>query len=145
MAILIRGGTVHLRNPGEWNAEAAMKTIEEFGIRSFVGVAAMFVDMVNDDSFSDYNLTSLDTINEGGRRCPSPSKSDSRRRRGRDDEGYGLTETTAATHTSVGSTFGPKPGRSANPFESPTAKSSAPTARNSRPARTANCSSAARK
>ena len=45
---LIRGGTVHLRNPGEWNAEAAMKTIEEFGIRSFVGVAAMFVDMVND-------------------------------------------------------------------------------------------------
>ncbi|MCO8245670.1 AMP-binding protein [Haladaptatus sp. AB643] len=114
---LLRGGTVHLRNPGEWDAEEAMRTIEEFGITSFVGVSAMFVDMVNDESFGDHDLTSLDTVNEGGAKMPVAVQERFEEIAGVElSEGYGLTETTAATHTSVGTTFGPKPGTIGQPL-----------------------------
>ncbi len=114
---LLRGGTVHLRNPGEWNAEDAMEIIEEFEITSFVGVSAMFVDMVNDESFGEYDLSSLDTVNEGGAKMPVAVQKRFEDIAGVElAEGYGLTETTAATHTSVGSTFGPKSGTIGQPL-----------------------------
>lgn len=114
---LLRGGTIHLRNPAEWNAADAMETIEEHRITSFVGVTAMFVDLVNDDSFGEYDLTSLDTVNEGGAKMPVAVQQAFEETAGVEmSEGYGLTETTAATHTNVGSTFGPKPGTIGQPL-----------------------------
>ncbi|WP_433629551.1 class I adenylate-forming enzyme family protein [Halomicrococcus sp. NG-SE-24] len=114
---LIRGGTVHLRNPAEWDAEEAMRIIEEYEITGFVGVAAMFVDMVNDESFGEYDLSSLDTINEGGAKMPVAVQEAFERTAGVEmSEGYGLTETTAATHTGVGSTFGTKHGSIGQPL-----------------------------
>jgi long-chain acyl-CoA synthetase len=114
---LVRGGTVHLRNPADWDADAVMRTIAEREITSFIGVAAMFVDMVNADSFGDRDLSSLDTVNEGGAKMPVAVQQAFEETAGVEmTEGYGLTETTAATHTGVGSTFGAKHGSIGQPL-----------------------------
>jgi len=114
---LIRGGTAFVRNPAEWSAERCMSEIEENEITSFIGVATMFVDMVNDESFGDYDLSSLDTVNEGGAKMPVAVQERFEGETGvAMSEGYGLTETTAATHTGVGSTFGYKIGTIGQPL-----------------------------
>ncbi|GGL48392.1 class I adenylate-forming enzyme family protein [Halocalculus aciditolerans] len=114
---LLYGGEVHLRSPGEWDAAEAMATIEEYEITGFVGVATMFVDMVNHDSFGDHDLSSLDTVNEGGAKMPVAVQERFEGETGVEmSEGYGLTETTAATHTGVGSSFGAKPGTIGQPL-----------------------------
>lgn len=114
---LLYGGTVHLRSPGEWDAADAMADIESYEITSFVGVATMFVDMVNHEAFGEYDLSSLDTVNEGGAKMPVAVQERFEAETGVEmSEGYGLTETTAATHTGVGSSFGTKPGTIGQPL-----------------------------
>ncbi|MGB9986072.1 class I adenylate-forming enzyme family protein [Salarchaeum japonicum] len=120
---LIRGGTAFVRNPADWSAERCMREIEDNEITSFIGVATMFVDMVNDESFGEYDLSSLDTVNEGGAKMPVAVQERFEESTGvAMSEGYGLTETTAATHTGVGSSFGYKPGTIGQPLRMTDAK-----------------------
>ncbi|MFB1062644.1 hypothetical protein [Natrinema sp. H-ect4] len=44
--------------------------IEENEITSFNGVTAMYVDMINDESFGQYDLSSLDRSGRAVRKCP---------------------------------------------------------------------------
>ena len=114
---LVNGGRVYLRDPANWDPEDAMAAIEEREITSFTGVTAMYVDMINDESFGEYDLSSLESVGEGGakmsvtvqERFESVADVDMY-------EGYGLTETSGATHAGQGSTFGPRLGTVGQPF-----------------------------
>jgi long-chain acyl-CoA synthetase len=117
MQPLVRGGALYLRNPGDWSAETALSTIESEGITHFVGVTAMYVDMVGADSFEDHDLSSLVRVSEGGAKMSVAVQE-----RFEEvaevslTEGYGMTETTGATHSQRGSTFGPRHGTIGQPL-----------------------------
>ncbi|MFC7045971.1 class I adenylate-forming enzyme family protein [Halobacteriaceae archaeon GCM10025711] len=121
--VLARGGRIYVRSPANWDAEDAMATIEAEDVSGFIGVSAMFVDMVETDSFGDYDLASLDNVSEGGAKMPVAVQERFEAVAGVDlNEGYGLTETTGATHTNVGATFGPRIGTVGQPLRMVDAK-----------------------
>ncbi len=114
---LVRGGSLYLRNPTNWDADDAMATIEEHAISGFVGVTAMYVDMVNADTFGDHDLTSLETCAEGGAKMSVAIQERFEETAGVEmTEGYGLTETNGATHSGGNCTFGPKHGSVGQPI-----------------------------
>jgi long-chain acyl-CoA synthetase len=114
---LISGGAVFLRNPTNWDADAAMSLIEEEGITHYVGVTAMYVDMVESETFGDYDLTSLVSAGEGGAKMSVAVQQAFEAETGVDiSEGYGLTETNGATHAQTGSTYGLRHGTIGQPL-----------------------------
>jgi long-chain acyl-CoA synthetase len=117
MQPLVRGGALYLRNPTNWDAEAAMRTMAEEGITHFVGVTAMYVDMVNSESFGDHDLSSLVSASEGGAKMSVAVQERFEEVAGVEmSEGYGLTETNGATHAQRGSTFGLRHGTIGQPL-----------------------------
>lgn len=117
MQPLVRGGTLFLRNPANWDASDALTTIEEIGVTHFVGVNAMYVDMVNSDDFEGYDLTSLVSVSEGGAKMSVAVQREFEANAAVGiSEGYGLTETNGATHTQEGSTFGLRHGSIGQPL-----------------------------
>lgn len=117
MQPLVRGGALYLRNPTDWDAEVAMRTVEEEGITHFVGVTAMYVDMVNDESFGDHDLSSLVQASEGGAKMAVAVQREFEDVAGIEmTEGYGLTETNGATHSQQRSTFGTRHGTIGQPL-----------------------------
>jgi len=104
---LVRGGSLFLRSAAYWDPEDAMALIEEQGITHYVGVTAMYVDMVNHETFGEYDLSSLVSASEGGAKMSVAVQREFEEVSGVDiAEGYGLTETNGATHAQQGSTFG---------------------------------------
>ncbi|WP_440771567.1 class I adenylate-forming enzyme family protein [Natronorubrum sp. DTA28] len=113
---LLRGGSIFLRSAANWDADAAMALIEEAGITHYVGVTAMYVDMVNSDEFGDYDLTCLESAGEGGAKMSVAVQQEFEEVAGVEmTEGYGLTETHGATHTQGSSTFGLRHGTIGQP------------------------------
>ncbi|SEQ90002.1 class I adenylate-forming enzyme family protein [Natrinema salaciae] len=120
---LIRGGSVYLRSAANWDGDAAMELIEAAGITHYVGVTAMYVDMINSDSFGDYDLTSLESAGEGGAKLSVAVQEEFEETAGVEmSEGYGLTETNGATHSQSGSTFGLRHGTIGQPTRMTEAK-----------------------
>jgi long-chain acyl-CoA synthetase len=114
---LIKGGRVYLRDPANWDPEDAMAAMEDHEITSFNGVTAMFVDMINDESFGDHDLSSLESVAEGGAKMSTTVQERFESVAGVEMyEGYGLTETAGATHAGEHSTFGPRLGTVGQPF-----------------------------
>jgi len=114
---LLRGGTLYVRSAANWDAEAAMSLIDDEEISEFVGVTAMYADMVDSDAFGEYDLTSLVQAAEGGAKLtPAVQEAFEGTAEVSVFEGYGLTETTGATHSQVGSTFGPQHGMVGQPL-----------------------------
>ncbi|MFC5973045.1 class I adenylate-forming enzyme family protein [Halomarina salina] len=117
MQPLVSGGSLYLRNPTDWDAGEAMTTIETEGITHFVGVTAMYVDMVNAESFGDHDLSSLVQAAEGGAKMSVAVQREFEDTAGIEmTEGYGLTETNGATHSQQRSTFGPRHGTIGQPL-----------------------------
>ncbi|ELY87879.1 AMP-dependent synthetase and ligase [Natrialba hulunbeirensis JCM 10989] len=114
---LIQGGRVFLRSAANWDGETAMGLIEDEAITHFVGVTAMYVDIVNSDEFGDYDLTTLEMAGEGGAKMSVAVQKEFESVAGVDmQEGYGLTETHGATHTQSNSTFGLRHGTIGQPL-----------------------------
>lgn len=114
---LIRGGSVFLRSAANWDAEACMDLIEEEEITHYVGVTAMYVDMVTADSFGEHDLTSIEMAGEGGAKMSVAVQKEFEATADIEmGEGYGLTETNGATHTQSGSTFGLQHGTIGQPL-----------------------------
>jgi long-chain acyl-CoA synthetase len=114
---LIRGGATFLRSAANWDADAAMELIERQGITNFVGVTAMYVDMVESESFGEYDLSSLESVSEGGAKMSVAVQERFEEVAGVEmDEGYGLTETHGATHSQINSTFGLRHGTVGQPL-----------------------------
>ena len=114
---LIRGATVYLRDPDEWDPEEAMALIESERITKFGAVTAMYVDLISHEAFGAYDLSSLQEAMEGGDTMPTAVQ-----RRFEEAtsvelfEAYGLTETGGGTHAGFGSTFGPRHGTVGQPL-----------------------------
>jgi len=114
---LLKGGHMFLRNPNNWDPAEAMAAMEEHEITSFNGVTAMYVDMVNHESFGEYDLSSLESVGEGGAKMSVTVQEEFESVAGVNMyEGYGLTETSGATHAGHESTFGPRLGSIGQPF-----------------------------
>lgn len=115
--VLVRGAKLYLRNPGAWDAGTALQTIDSLGITNFIGVSAMYVDMVNHPSFAEFDLSSLENVSEGGAKMPVAVQEEFEAVADVEmTEGYGLTETTGATHSGAGATFGHKIGMVGQPL-----------------------------
>jgi long-chain acyl-CoA synthetase len=120
---LVRGGSVYLRSAANWDGDAAMELIDEEGITHYVGVTAMYVDMINSEDFGEYDLTSLESAGEGGAKMSVAVQEEFEEVAGVDmAEGYGLTETNGATHSQSGSTFGLRHGTIGQPTRMTEAK-----------------------
>ncbi len=113
---LVRGGSVYLRSAANWDPIDAMALMEEEEITHYVGVTAMYVDMVQSEEFGDYDLTSLETAGEGGAKMSIAIQKEFEEIAGVEmGEGYGLTETVGATHSQSSSTFGLRHGTIGQP------------------------------
>ncbi|MDZ7730527.1 MAG: class I adenylate-forming enzyme family protein [Natrialbaceae archaeon] len=114
---LVRGGAVFLRSALNWDAEECMELIQDEGITTFVGVTTMYVDMVESETFGEYDLTSLESAGEGGAKMSVAVQEQFEETAGIDmTEGYGLTETHGATHMQGLSTHGLKHGTIGQPL-----------------------------
>ncbi len=114
---LIGGSSVYLRSAANWDPNDAMALIESENITHFVGVTAMYVDMVTSEEFGDHDLTSLESASEGGAKMSVTIQEEFEETAGVEmSEGYGLTETNGATHTQANSTFGLRHGTIGQPL-----------------------------
>ncbi|WP_158057258.1 class I adenylate-forming enzyme family protein [Halorussus halophilus] len=120
---LVRGGSVYLRDPAEWDPESAMADIEEHDITKFGAVTAMYVDIVNHESFGDYDLSSLEEAMEGGTKMPTAVQEQFEDATGVGMyEAYGLTEAAGATHFGFDAMAGPKLGTIGQPHRATSCK-----------------------
>lgn len=82
-----------------WSSKLAAALIERFKIARWRSIATMAIDLVNDPKFDSYNLSSLEMIGGGGAAMPEAIAGKLKQMTGLDYvEGYGLSETMAATH-----------------------------------------------
>jgi acyl-CoA synthetase (AMP-forming)/AMP-acid ligase II len=105
----------------KWDAEEAMRLIEEEKITYFVGVPTMSLELMNHPDRDKYDLSSLKDITAGG--APRPVSHVERLQREFPDAqpalGYGLTETNAIGCINFWGNYADKPsstGRAAKPL-----------------------------
>jgi long-chain acyl-CoA synthetase len=92
---------------GRWDAEEAMKSIEQFKVTEFRGVPTMYIQMLNYPDAGKYDLSSLQTCICGSAPMPLEVARRWKERYGIDIwEGYGLTE---ATTVNCGNVAGKRP------------------------------------
>ena len=114
---LVRGATVHLRDPREWDPEEVLATIEREEITKFGAVTTMYVDLVNHEAFGVYDLSSLEEAMVGADAMPADVQRQFEEGVGVElFEAYGLTETGGGTHAGINSAFGPRPGTIGQPL-----------------------------
>ncbi len=82
-----------------WDRQIAAKLIKRYQITRWRSIATMAIDFVNDPKIRSYDLSSLKAIGGGGAAMPAPVTKKLKDLTGLDYlEGYGLSETMAATH-----------------------------------------------
>lgn len=82
-----------------WSSKLAAGLIARFGITRWRSISTMAIDLVNDPDFDSYDLSSLQMIGGGGAAMPEAIAKKLKDMTGLDYvEGYGLSETMAATH-----------------------------------------------
>ncbi|MFT4950183.1 MAG: long-chain acyl-CoA synthetase, partial [Natronomonas sp.] len=102
LASLVTGRTVRLLRADRWDPEKALDTIDEHDVPAFGGVATMFVDLLEAYKADPdrWDLSTFVRAGQGGTKLPEPVHEEFEAVFDVSvSEGYGLTETTAATHT----------------------------------------------
>ncbi|WP_436344257.1 class I adenylate-forming enzyme family protein [Natronorubrum sp. FCH18a] len=116
MASLCAGRTLHLMRPDQWDPERVLELVGKHDIPAFVGVATMFNDLLEAYDPDAYDLETLQRAGQGGDKLPKPVQREFEETFDVSlSEGYGLTETTATTHTIRWSTLGNRPGSVGQP------------------------------
>jgi fatty-acyl-CoA synthase len=83
-----------------WNRAVAAELIKRYGVTRWRSIATMAIDLVNDENFDSYDLSSLRAIGGGGAAMPEAIAKKLKQMTGLDYvEGYGMSETIGATHT----------------------------------------------
>lgn len=91
------GSTIVLMT--RWDRDLAAKLIERYSVTMFRSITTMVIDVLNSPTFDSYNLSSLTSMGGGGAAMPEAVAARLKERIGLDFiEGYGLSETIAATH-----------------------------------------------
>ncbi|HYD65153.1 long-chain fatty acid--CoA ligase [Azospirillum sp.] len=82
-----------------WDRRIAAELIQRHRVARWRSISTMAIDLVNDPEIAKYDLSSLQFIGGGGASMPEPVAKKLRDLTGLDYiEGYGLSETIAATH-----------------------------------------------
>ena len=82
-----------------WSSKLAAGLIQRYKISRWRSIATMAIDLVNDPDFDSYDLSTLEMIGGGGAAMPDAIAKRLKDMTGLDYiEGYGLSETMAATH-----------------------------------------------
>lgn len=82
-----------------WSSKLAAGLIKQYKISRWRSIATMAIDLVNDPDFDSYDLSTLEMIGGGGAAMPDAIAKRLKDMTGLDYiEGYGLSETMAATH-----------------------------------------------
>ncbi|NMY98433.1 long-chain-fatty-acid--CoA ligase [Pseudomonas proteolytica] len=82
-----------------WNREVAAQLMQRYRVSNWSNIVTMAVDFLTQDGLDRYDLSSLNYIGGGGAAMPGPVKDKLKQLLGLDYiEGYGMTETMAATH-----------------------------------------------
>lgn len=119
MSALCAGRTFHILRPDQWDPELVLRKLDENNIPAFGGVATMFMDLLDayKQNPDEYDLSALRQAGQGGDKLPEPVHEEFEEEFGvAVSEGYGLTETTAGTHSISGSTLGDKVGSIGQPL-----------------------------
>ncbi len=96
-AVIFGGSTVVLLP--RWDRDAAAECIQRYRITGLGLITAMVVDFVSNPKLDDYDLTSLRRIGGGGAAMPKAVSDILEHKLGlKYGEGYGMSETNAATH-----------------------------------------------
>ncbi len=115
LATTATGRTLHMLRPDQWDPELVLEKLDEHDIPALGGVATMFVDLLEAYEPDEYDLSTLMRAGQGGAKLPEPVHEEFEETFDVPiSEGYGLTETTAATHTST--TLGDKVGSIGQPL-----------------------------
>lgn len=94
--IYVGGGMVIMTR---WDRRLAAELIQRYRVNRWRNIATMAIDLVNDPDIGAYDLSSLEAIGGGGASMPEAIANRLKALTGLDYlEGYGLTETIAATH-----------------------------------------------
>lgn len=95
----------------KWDAEEALRLIEEERITAFIGVPSMSWEIANSPNFAKYDTSSLISLGGGGAARPSKHVKEMEKRVGRHiaSIGYGMTETTALGSGNAGDNYAAKP------------------------------------
>lgn len=95
---VIKGGCIVILI--RWNRNHAAKLIARHRVTRWRSITTMAIDLVNDPDIASYDLSSLKSIGGGGAAMPEAIADKLHAITGLDYiEGYGLSETMAATHT----------------------------------------------
>jgi len=82
-----------------WNREVAAELMQRYRVSCWSNIVTMAVDFLTQDNLERFDLSSLRNIGGGGAAMPGPVKERLKQLFGLDYiEGYGLSETMAATH-----------------------------------------------
>ncbi len=96
-APLYQGHTLVLMS--RWDRKTAARLIERYRVTRWRNIATMVIDLLGDPELADCDLSSLEGIGGGGSAMPDALFDALKARTGLSYvEGYGLTETMAATH-----------------------------------------------
>ena len=94
---IYNGGTAVIMT--RWDRKVAAQLIERHKVTGWVNIATMAIDFLSDPDLEGYNLSSLVSVGGGGAAMPKAVEEKLHRLTGlRYIEGYGLSETIAATH-----------------------------------------------
>ncbi|WP_166261769.1 long-chain fatty acid--CoA ligase [Marinobacter salicampi] len=82
-----------------WDRTTAARLIERYQVTGWTNIVTMAVDFLSNPDIGQYDLSSLNTIGGGGAAMPESVAAKLKNMTGLDYiEGYGLSETMAATH-----------------------------------------------
>jgi fatty-acyl-CoA synthase len=96
-APIYAGGTMVIM--ARWDRDAAAELIQRYRVTSWTSVPTMVVDLLSSPSIGLYDLSSLQTVGGGGAAMPEAIAQRLEKLTGLAYlEGYGLSETMAATH-----------------------------------------------
>lgn len=94
---LYSGATIVLMT--RWDRKVAAQLIEKYRVTRWVNIATMAIDFLSAPDVGEYDLSSLDSISGGGAAMPKAIEAKLHELTGLHYiEGYGLSETIAATH-----------------------------------------------
>lgn len=96
-APILAGSTLVLMT--RWDRDVAAELIRRHKVNVFRSITTMVIDLLNAPNVDDYDLSSLASMGGGGAAMPEAVAARLKERTGLDFiEGYGLSETMAATH-----------------------------------------------